>query len=186
MDAATRSRINANGKNKMDTSQHLSRTKDMSKNATPRTDAATLAMSMDETLAKAEEWTREPTRRTQGCKHPIERMRQWIDEGACPVCLSADFLGQKERAELSEAKLTVASACIAKLEARVAELEKDAERYRWLKERHFEGYYSPADGGGATYRWNPDPTEADNDKGIVRPDSGGTGAWVYEPPDNAD
>jgi hypothetical protein len=31
----------------------------------------------------------EPLRVIEGCRHPRERMIEWVDEGACPICLTA-------------------------------------------------------------------------------------------------
>ncbi len=41
----------------------------------------------------------------EGCQHTRERMIEWIDEGACPICLTAGAGMNKERAEVAEGQL---------------------------------------------------------------------------------
>lgn len=33
---------------------------------------------------------REPKLRIEGCRHTIKRMNEWIDQGACPICMTAN------------------------------------------------------------------------------------------------
>ena len=39
----------------------------------------------------------EPKVRLEGCLHTVQRMREWIDEGACPICLTAAAGTHRER-----------------------------------------------------------------------------------------
>jgi len=60
-----------------------------------------------------------------GCTHTQERMTEWCQQGACPICLTA--------------ALGMANDARADLEQRVKELEKDKARLDWLSLDHLEG-----------------------------------------------
>ncbi|MFA6159371.1 MAG: hypothetical protein WC763_07135 [Candidatus Paceibacterota bacterium] len=59
-------------------------------------------------LSRAEEAEKEPRIRPDGCQHRKARMIEWINEGACPVCLTAATGINKDRAEEAERQLCAA------------------------------------------------------------------------------
>ena len=62
-----------------------------------------------------------------GCAHTQERMTEWCQQGACPICLTA--------------ALGMANDARAELEQRVKELEKDKARLDWLNLQRVEVHY---------------------------------------------
>jgi Lar family restriction alleviation protein len=47
----------------------------------------------------------EPRKRIEGCKHPMARMIDYINEAACPICLLATVIEKDERLKLAEGLL---------------------------------------------------------------------------------
>ena len=66
---------------------------------------AALRASLAAAVAAKEEAEREPRIRIDGCQHRKTRMIEWINEGACPVCLTAASGMNKDRAEKAEGSL---------------------------------------------------------------------------------
>ncbi len=50
---------------------------------------------------EAEHW--QPKKRIDGCRHEFQRMKEWVDEGACPICMTASAGMNNERVESAEA-----------------------------------------------------------------------------------
>jgi hypothetical protein len=63
---------------------------------------AALRADLAAAIAAKEEAEREPRSRPDVCQHRKARMIEWINEGACPVCLTASSGMNKERAEEAE------------------------------------------------------------------------------------
>jgi len=47
----------------------------------------------------------EPKIRIEGCRHTVQRMLEWIDEGACPICFVATAGMQKDKVERARSEL---------------------------------------------------------------------------------
>lgn len=50
---------------------------------------AVLEGERDDAIECSEKFFSEPDERIPGCQHPKPRMIEWINEGACPICLTA-------------------------------------------------------------------------------------------------
>ena len=67
----------------------------------------------------------EPSMRIEGCRHTVKRMNEWIDQGACPICLTATAgILRSEVAELREATIEECAFAIGELDGGDPERDK--------------------------------------------------------------